>query len=174
MFEIEDLSITGSGKVIGGGGRYNGLVKQLDGPDTPCVGYASGIGRVLDALEAEEVELPINNSVDLFLLYVNDEEKKNALFLAEEVRMAGYSVDTEFNGRSLKSQFKKADNLNAKYIAVLNSEDLNNGEIKIKNNKTKEEEIISTESLIYYLDEKISSSLEEFNIEEFMGDNKHE
>ena len=88
--------------------------------------------------------------------------------------MAGYSVDTEFNGRSLKSQFKKADNLNAKYIAVLNSEDLNNGEIKIKNNKTKEEEIISTESLIYYLDEKISSSLEEFNIEEFMGDNKHE
>ena len=174
VFEIEDLSITGSGKVIGGGGRYNGLVKQLDGPDTPCVGYASGIGRVLDALEAEEVELPINNSIDLFLLYVNDEEKKNALFLAEEVRMAGYSVDTEFNGRSLKSQFKKADNLNAKYIAVLNSEDLNNGEIKIKNNKTKEEEIISTESLIYYLDEKISSSLEEFNIEEFMGDNKHE
>ena len=53
--------------------------QSRDGPDTPCVGYASGIGRILDALEAEEVELPINDSLDLFLLYVNDEEKKNAL-----------------------------------------------------------------------------------------------
>ena len=169
VFEIEDTSLTGSGNIIGAGGRYNGLVSQLGGPETPCVGYASGIGRVFDALEAEGVELPINDSIDLFLLYVNEDEKKNALFLAEEVRMAGFSVDTEYNGRSLKSQFNKADNLKAKYIAVLNSEDLKNGEIKIKNNNTKEEEIISTETLIYYLDEKLSSMEEdEFNIEEFV------
>ena len=173
VFEIEDTALTGSGNVIGGGGRYNGLVQELGGPETPCVGYASGIGRVMDALEAEEVELPINNSVDLFLLYVNEEEKKHALFLSEEVRMAGYSVDTEYNGRSLKSQFKKADNLNAKYIAVLNSEDLNNGEMRIKNNKTKEEDIISIETLIYYLDEKISSQ-EEFDIDELVGEHTHE
>ena len=56
----------------------------------------------------------------------------------------------------MKAQFKQADRLNSKYIAVLNSEDLNNNEIKIKNNKTKKEEIISLDALIYYLDEKLS------------------
>ena len=171
VFEIEDTNENmGINNVIGGGGRYNGLVSQLDGPETQCVGYAAGIGRVVDAINAEGVELPINDSLDLFLLYVNEDEKKNALYLAEEARMAGFSVDTEFNGKSLKSQFKKADKLKAKYIAVLNSEDLNNGEMKIKNTKTKEEEVIQVEALLYYLDEKINASLdEEFDVDELLN-----
>ena len=56
----------------------------------------------------------------------------------------------------MKGQFKQADRLNAKFIAVLNSEDLDNNEIKIKNNKTKEEETISLDAIIYYLDEKLN------------------
>lgn len=147
--------------VIGAGGRYNGLCNQLDGPETACVGFASGIGRIVMALELEKVKLPIVEDVDLFLMYVNDEEKKYAAYLTQELRLAGFIVDTEYTNRSLKGQFKQADRLNAKYIAILNSEDLNNNEIKIKNNRTKEEEIISLDVLIYYLDEKINASLEE-------------
>ena len=94
-------------------------------------------------------------------MYVNDEEKKYALYLAQELRMAGFIVDTEYTGRSLKGQFKQADRLNAKYVAVLNSEDLDNNEIKIRNNKTKEEEIISLDILIYYLDEKLNTNVED-------------
>ena len=90
-------------------------------------------------------------------MYVNEEEKKYALYLAQELRSAGFIVDTEYTGRSLKGQFKQADRLNAKFICVLNSEDLDNNEVKIKNNKTKEEELISLDALLYYLDEKISS-----------------
>ena len=170
VFEIEDTNENmGINNVIGAGGRYNGLVSQLDGPETACVGFASGIGRVIDAVEAEKIELPITDSVDLFLLYVNDDEKKSALYYADEVRMAGYIVDTEYTGKSLKSQFKKADKLNAKYICVLNSEQLNNGEMTIKNNLTKEEEVIQCESLIYYLDEKLNSGIEdEVDIDELM------
>ena len=55
----------------------------------------------------------------MFFLYVNEDEKKSAIYYAQELREAGYSVDTEFTGKSLKSQFKKADRLNAKFIAVL-------------------------------------------------------
>ena len=170
VFEIEDINENmGINNVIGAGGRYNGLVSQLDGPETACVGFASGIGRILDAVEAEKVELPINDSVDLFLLYVNDDEKKSAIYYADELRMAGYVVDTEYTGKSLKSQFKKADKLNAKYICVLNSEQLKNGEMTIKNNSTKEEEIIGCESLIYYLDEKLNSGIEDdVDIDELM------
>jgi len=97
----------------------------------------------------------------MFFLYVNEDEKKNAIYYAKELREAGFSVDTEFNGKSLKSQFKKADRLNARFIAVLNSEDLNNGEIKVKNNITKEEEIVSCEALMYYLDEQLATLVEE-------------
>ena len=151
VFEIEaKVEGFGSNNVLGGGGRYNQLCSEIGGPETPCIGFASGIGRLVKALELEEVNLPITEDIDLFLMYVNEDEKKYALYLAQELRMAGFIVDTEYTGRALKGQFKQADRLKAKYVAVLNSEDLNNNEIKIKNNRTKEEEIISLDVLIYY------------------------
>ena len=162
VFEIEaEVEGFGTNNVIGGGGRYNGLVSQLDGPETPCVGFACGIGRLVKALELEEVKLPITESIDLFLMYVNEDEKNYAAYLSQELRLAGFIVDTEYTGRGLKGQFKQADRLNAKFTCVLNSEDLNNNEVKIKNNKTKEEEIISLDYLIYYLDEQLQDEEEE-------------
>ena len=107
------------------------------------------------ALEEQEVELPIKGDIDLFIMYVNDEEKKYALYLQQELRMAGFSTDTEYTGRSLKAQFKQADRLKAKFLLILNSDDLNNGEVQVKNCTTKEEEKIQIEYLIYYLDEKL-------------------
>ena len=167
VFEIEaKVEGFGSNNVLGGGGRYNGLVNQLDGPETPCVGFATGIGRLAMAIELEKVKLPIVEDIDLFLLYVNDDEKKYAAYLAQELRLAGFIVDTEYTGRSLKAQFKQADRLKAKFTCVLNSEDLDNNEVKIKNNKTKEEEVISLDVLIYYLDEKINAGMaDEFDDE---------
>ena len=162
VFEIEaKVEGFGSNNVIGAGGRYNGLVNQLDGPETPCVGFASGIGRIVMALDLENIKLPIVDDIDLFIMYVNEEEKKYAAYLAQELRLAGFIVDTEYTGRGLKAQFKQADRLKAKFISVLNSEDLDNNEIKIKNNKTKEEEIISLDALIYYLDEQINTMVDD-------------
>ena len=157
VFEIEaKVKGFGANNVIGAGGRYNGLVKELGGPETPCIGFASGIGRLVMALELEKAKLPIVDSIDLFLMYVNEDEKKYAVYLAQELRMAGFIVETEYTGRSLKGQFKQADRLNSKFLVILNSEDLNNNEVKVKNNKNKEVEIISLDALIYYLDEKLT------------------
>ncbi len=158
VFEVEaKVEGFGSNNVLGGGGRYNGLCSQLGGPETPCIGFASGLGRIVMALELEKVKLPIIDEIDLFLMYVNEDEKKYAAYLAQELRLAGFIVDTEYTGRGLKAQFKQADRLKAKFTCVLNSEDLNNNEVKVKNNKTKEEEIISLDALIYYLDEKLNT-----------------
>lgn len=177
VFEIEaKVDGFGSNNVIGAGGRYNGLVSQLGGPETPCVGFASGIGRLVMALELEDVKLPINDSVDLFLMYVSEDEKKYAVYLAQELRMAGFVVETEYTGRNLKGQFRQADRLNAKYLCILNSEDLNNNEVKIKNNKTKEEEIISLDAIIYFLDEKLNTmeEVDEIDYSEFDLEHNHE
>lgn len=176
VFEIEaKVKGFGANNVIGAGGRYNGLVKELGGPETPCIGFASGIGRLVMALELEQAKLPIVDSIDLFLMYVNEDEKKYAVYLAQELRMAGFIVETEYTGRSLKGQFKQADRLNSKFLVILNSEDLNNNEVKVKNNKTKEEEIISLDALIYYLDEKLTIDSDDCDCDhECNGDCAHD
>ena len=156
VFEVEaKIEGFGSQNVIGGGGRYNGMVQELGGPSTPAIGFAAGLDRLMIALEKENVKIPINESVDLFVLNVSEEEKRYAAYLTNTLRMNGFIVETDYLNRSLKAQFKQADRLNSKFTIVLNSNDLENNEIKIKNNKTKEEDIISIDALIYYLDEKL-------------------
>lgn len=156
VFEIEaKVEGFGSQNVLGGGGRYNGLVNLLDGPETPAMGFATGIGRLILALEKENINLPINDKTDLYIMYVNEEEKDYAIYLTNELRMNGFKVEMEYDSKSLKNQFKQADRLNSKYLLILNSDDLNNNQAKIKNNKTKEEEIIDLEYLTYYLDEHL-------------------
>lgn len=159
VFEIEaKVEGFGAQNVIGGGGRYNGMVEQLGGPSVPGVGFAAGFDRLMLALEKEGIDIPINNSVDLFLLYVNDDEKKYAAYLTNLLRMSGFIVETDYLNRSLKAGFKQADRLNSKFTIVLNSSDLENNEVKIKNNKTKTEEIVNIDALIYYLDENLSDA----------------
>lgn len=165
VFEIEaEIEGFGSNNVLAAGGRYNGLVSNLGGPATCGVGFACGIGRLILALDKEEIILPISNKIDAFIMYVNDEEKKEAIKLCQELRMNGFKVDTEYTNRSLKGQFKQADRLNSKLFIILNSEDLKNNQVKIKNNATKTEEIIDLNYLIYYLDEQLSDF--EYDFEE--------
>ena len=165
VFEIEaDIEGFGAQNVIGGGGRYNNMVEQLGGPSTPAIGFAAGFDRLMIALEKENKLPKIDNSVDLFLLYVNEDEKIYAAYLTNELRMSGFIVETDYLARSLKAGFKQADRLNSKFTIVLNSDDLKNNEVKVKNNKTREEELVSVDALIYYLDENIvdeESSLDE-------------
>ena len=145
----------GSQNVLGAGGRYNGLVKELDGPEIPGMGFAMGLGRLMLAIEKEEIKLPIDEAIDAFVMYVSDTEKDYATTLVQELRMNGFKVDTEYTGRGLKAQFKQADRLNSKFLIILNDEDLKNNEIKIKNNTTKEEQLVELDYLMYYLDEMI-------------------
>ena len=153
VFEIEaKVEGFGANNVIGAGGRYNGLVDQLDGPETPCVGFATGIGRLVMALELENVNIPINDKIDVFVMYVNDDEKNYAAYLTQQLRLNGFICDTEYIGRNLKGQFKQADRLQAKYLIILNSDDINEGIINVKDNETKEEKKIKEEELIDFLD----------------------
>ena len=164
VFEfVIDVKELGGQNVIGAGGRYNGLCEQLGGPSTPGIGFASGLDRILVAMKYQDVKVNVKEGIDLFLMYVNDEEKNYALYLAQELRLNGFNVDTEYTSRSLKAQFKQADRLKSKFTAVLNSDDLDNNEIKIKNNETKEEEIISIDALVFYLDEKLTTDEDLYN-----------
>ena len=167
VFEIEaDVEGFGSNNVLAGGGRYNGLVDTLGGPNTSCIGFACGIGRIIQALDLEKVKLPIVDDVEVFVMYVSETEKKYATSLVQYLRGNGFRVETEYTNRGLKSQFKQADRLKSKYLIILNDDDLKNDEIKIKDNKTKEEELIGIDYLIYYLDEHLNDELSDIDYDE--------
>jgi len=133
---------------LGGGGRYNHLVKELDGPDTPCVGFACGVERIINLLEDKYTE---ENVVDVYIMAVNEEEKLKANILMQDLRLNGIICETNFLDRGLKSQFKDADRHNAKQLIILNSVDLNKGLINIKDNLTKEEVKIDENEVIEYI-----------------------
>ena len=137
---------------LGGGGRYNGLVETLGGPSVPGVGFAMGYDRTILAMEEENVNIPINNSVDVYLLAVSESEKETACYLAQNLRLNGFIVETDLMNKSLKAQFKSVDRFDAKYLIVLNDEDLQKNEVVLKDNKTKEEERVNINDLVDYID----------------------
>ena len=151
--EIKDF---GSQNVLCGGGRYDGLVEQLDGPETPGIGFALGLERLLNALEAEGNDLGVKDEVDLYMTYMSENEKDVALTLTMDLRLNGFKVELDYMNRNLKSNFKQADRLNAKFIGIMGEEEKKNKYLTIKNNKTKEEVKVKYQDLIYFLDESLS------------------
>ena len=137
---------------LGGGGRYNGLVETLGGPSTPGVGFAMGYDRTLLAIEENNINIPINNSIDVYFLYVSDTEKETAAYLTQNLRLNGFIAETDEMQKSLKAQFKSVDRFNSKYFCVLNDADLEKNEVVLKDNKTKEEERVNINDLVDYLD----------------------
>ncbi len=137
---------------LGGGGRYNNLVESLGGPSVPAVGFAMGYDRTMAMLEDKNINIPINNDIDVYLLSVSSDEKETSAYLAQNLRLNGFIVETDLLDRSLKSQFKSVDRFNSKFLIVLNDDDLAKNEVVIKDNKTKEEEKININDIIDYLD----------------------
>ena len=155
VFEvIGDIPEFGAQSVLGGGGRYNGLVEQLGGPSIPAVGFAMGLDRTILAMESLGVNFKVKEDIDVFIMYGNEEEKETATYLLQDLRMNGYICDTDYMNKSFKNQFKSADRLKAKYLIILNSEDIKNYQVKVKDNLTKEEELVNINDLVDHLDMK--------------------
>ena len=156
VFEIVgDIPEFGSQNVLGGGGRYNGLIEELDGPSTPAIGFAMGLDRTILAMEALNLNFKIKTDIDIFIMYGNDEEKDTANYLLQYLRMNGFITETDFMNKSFKNQFKSADRFNSKYLIILNSEDLKSYKVKVKDNATKEEELVNINDLVDYLDGRL-------------------
>ena len=131
---------------LGGGGRYNHLVKNLGGPEVPAVGFACGIERIINEMNDESF-----NNIDVYVMCVNDEEKIKANIITQDLRLNNIICETNVMDKSLKSQFKEADNMNAKNLIILNSEDLSKGLITVKDNVTKEEVKVPEDEIIDYI-----------------------
>ena len=149
VFEIVSLDNNNSKTaVLGGGGRYNKLIKELDGPDSYGIGWACGLDRIINTLKEIDLYKNVKKEVECYVMYVSDEEKLYALEIIQNLRLNGVVTGSDNLGKGLKGQFKHADRLNAKLLIILNNEDLQKGLVTIKDNQTKEEEKVDIDEVV--------------------------
>lgn len=148
-FEImSDAEGFGAITTLCGGGRYNGLVEEVGGPETPGIGFGLSIERFIAALAAENIELPLNEGIDVYLVGLGEAAQDYTVGLLHKLRQAGFSAERDYLDRKIKAQFKAADRLNAKYVAILGEDELNANKINVKS-------LASGEQVEYRLDEFI-------------------
>jgi len=156
VFEVEaSIESFGSQNVLCGGGRYNGLIETLGGPATSGVGFALGLERLLNALEAENIVLPYDKGLDIYVIPMSENQKTYAFALTQSLRMSGFTVDIDYMNRKIAGNFKQADRYNAKYVIIIGDEEVSSNILTIKNNVTKEEFKINTEEIVDFFDEQI-------------------
>ena len=117
VFEFTSDELAAGQSTVGAGGRYDGLVELLGGPPTPGAGWAAGVERIILASPAEAEPPP---APDLYVAH--DGSRPAAFNLALDARAAGLRAQLELAGRSLKGQFKHAERLNARFVAVVDDE----------------------------------------------------
>lgn len=139
VFEIESTNV-GAQSAICGGGRYDGLVDEIGGRDIPAVGFAAGMERLLMALEAEGIQLPVSLDYDVFVAPLGESARAKAVELAFKLRNLGFRVDMDYGGRSLKAQMKTADRDNVKLTVILGEEELKRDVAAVRQMGTGEQE----------------------------------
>ncbi|NHM30436.1 histidine--tRNA ligase [Neobacillus terrae] len=131
-----------------GGGRYNGLAEDIGGPETPGIGFALSIERFIAALDAEGIELNLNEGIDCYLVSLGEEAKEYTVGLLQQLRQAGFSAERDYLDRKIKGQFKAADRIKAKFVAVLGDDELKNEVINLKDMTSGEQKEIKLDSFI--------------------------
>ncbi|OYD08860.1 histidine--tRNA ligase [Paludifilum halophilum] len=146
-----EFVIEGGAGSLGGGGRYNGLVEEIGGPEMPGIGFGLGLERTLLALEEQGLELPARYGVDCYVIALGDDAKKRAISLLKELREVGCSADRDYLDRKMKGQMKAADRMGARYAAILGENELKENRIKVKELATGNQETIQLDRLADYI-----------------------
>lgn len=137
VFEFVSSDL-GAQSTVCGGGRYDGLIKSLGGPDQPGIGYAMGVERLLMVMKAQGIEIPAPAPCDLYIGSIGEEASVEALRLCGILRGEGFSAECDIVGRSVKAQMKYADKIGARFSMVLGDNELAEKKAVIKNMATGE------------------------------------
>ncbi len=151
-FEIKAKGL-GAQDTVAAGGRYDGLLKALGGPDIPGVGFAIGVERFLLVANLPE---GLERWLDLFVAALGEEAKRKILSLVRSLRQNGFSVDLDHEGRSLKAQLKTANRLKARYTLILGENELKEKVALLRDMATGEQETLSLAGLEKELIKRLS------------------
>ncbi len=141
VFEIQHPAL-GARSAICGGGRYDNLVEEIGGPPTPAAGFSIGLEAALVALQGENIEVPPEARPDAFICSVGEQAVREAALLAIQLREAGFFVEFDYEGRSLKAQMKLANKLGARFAFILAEKELAEHSARLKDMSTGEESVV--------------------------------
>ena len=146
-FEVQYTPL-GAQSAVAGGGRYDGLVEELDGPHTPAIGFAMGMERLLLALEKQNLLPEPTVEPSIFIVSLGDAAKVQAFKICQKLRELKVPVEMDGQGKSMKAQLKYANKINAKYVIILGDDELANHEETIRYMLTSEQEKIKLDSIL--------------------------
>ncbi|MEE2964719.1 MAG: histidine--tRNA ligase [Acidobacteriota bacterium] len=146
-FEILGTSL-GAQNALLGGGRYDHLVKQLGGPDRPGIGFAAGLERLVLALPEGAGEMDV---ADAFVVALGDPSWSAARILARDLRRAGLTTLIDYEGRSSKSQMKRANRSRARHMLILGEDELATNQVTVKTMETGEQQTVARADLVAHL-----------------------
>jgi histidyl-tRNA synthetase len=151
-FEIQTESL-GAQNAIAGGGRYDGLVRELGGPDIPATGFAIGFDRLTELTGLDAAEF--YQKPDVFVAVLGDKSRLQAFEWVCAFGEEGIRAELDFSGKSLKSLMKRADRLNSGYALIVGDDELEKGAVILRNMQTKAQISIPIDGLVETVKEKI-------------------
>lgn len=154
VFEFIDEDVTLGQNALGAGGRYDNLVAELGGKSTPVIGFGIGIERLLLYLENKGIEIEDKSRLDIYVASNTDNENYIIKFV-NSLRRKGFSVESNLMDRSLKSQFKYADKINARFVLVIGDDEINENKISVKNMETGEQIKLWSNDVTEYLNKNV-------------------
>lgn len=132
VFEFVSLDEKTKGLVLGGGGRYDGLIEELGGAPLPACGFAMGLERLLIAMEESGILFPEAPKCNLSIVTAGENALIKALELSSDLRAQGYCVNIDTFGRSIKAQMKYANKINSEFTVVIGDNELETGTAQLK------------------------------------------
>jgi histidyl-tRNA synthetase len=150
-FEVVSYHL-GSQNAVTGGGRYDNLFQEIGGLEIPGIGFAVGMERLVSLLpkDKEFISYP-----HLFIAALGEEPFKEAYRIINQLHLDGIRAELDYEGKSLKSQMRRADKLKARYVLILGEDELKRGKAALRNMETKSQEEISIDKLSEILKSKI-------------------
>jgi histidyl-tRNA synthetase len=150
-FEVVSYQL-GSQNAVTGGGRYDNLFQEIGGLDVPGIGFAIGMERLVSLLpkDKEFVQFP-----HLFIAALGEETVKEAYRIINQLHLQGIRAELDYEGKSLKSQMRRADKLKARYVLILGEEELKKGNVVLRNMETKSQEELPIKDLLNVIIDKV-------------------
>jgi histidyl-tRNA synthetase len=143
-FEVKSGAL-GAQNSLAGGGRYDGLVSFLGGPEVPGIGFGIGMERLIACLPSADSN-PYRT--DVFIAALGARAQKIAFSLTQELRRAGISAAMDYSNKSLKSQMKRADKLNSAYTLIFGDKEIDENHAELRNMSTKNQQSLPLDHLL--------------------------
>jgi len=154
VFEIISEEIGGAQNSLGGGGRYNLLLKALGGPDIPGIGFGCGMERILQTMISQEVFFPKKNAPFIFIIPLNEEAKKLSILLTKDLRHHQIPTEIDLNAKKIQKSLQLANKFEANNVLIIGENEINSKNAQFKDLNTRQQKVIKFEDILIFVRNK--------------------